>query len=216
MVAGLSAPRYQEMALLYPRSKNLQSQLSEYFIVLVRFCHQLLGMSKKSILGQLLSFPNESELRSYQSELDQWANSMREEVNLLTGQNIQEQSFSIKSLLRSSEIQAHRQRQKARVRILNTLSAYDHQTTWKEIRKVGNSTLFSQMSEYQDWKAGASSCTVVFAGKLGSGKSVLLANIIDDLNLDAMSATCPVAYFFCRHDISESLKSDTVICSLAR
>lgn len=35
MTVGRSTPRYQEMALLYPRSKGLQSHLSEYFIVVV-------------------------------------------------------------------------------------------------------------------------------------------------------------------------------------
>lgn len=53
-------------------------------------------------------------------------------------------------------------------------------------------------------------------GKLGSGKSVLLANIVDDLNLHTQNAKYPVAYFFCRYDITESLEARTVIGSLAR
>lgn len=53
-------------------------------------------------------------------------------------------------------------------------------------------------------------------GKLGSGKSVLLANIVDDLNLEPRSSKCPVAYFFCRHDVSESLRARTIIGSLVR
>ncbi|KAK3376466.1 NACHT domain protein [Lasiosphaeria ovina] len=216
MVAGRSAPRYQHMALLYPRSKNLQSQLSEYFIVIVRFCHHLLAMSKKSIFGQLLSFPSDSELKSYQSDLDQWANAMREEVRLLMARNFEEQSSGLKSLIQFSESQSHRQRQKARLRVLEACSTYDHQTTWKEIRKAGTTALFSQMPAYEQWKTGPESCTLVCRGKLGSGKSVMMANIIDDLHLDVQTSQCPVAYFFCRYDISDSLKARTVICSLAR
>jgi len=45
---------------------------------------------------------------------------------------------------------------------------------------------------------------------------VLLANMIDDLNLHILDSGVPVAFFFCRHDISESLKASTVIGSLAR
>jgi hypothetical protein len=39
-------------------------------------------------------------------------------------------------------------------------------------------------------------------GKLRSGKSVLLVNIINDLNLNV--DTTPVTYFFCQHDGTSS------------
>ncbi|KAH7125030.1 hypothetical protein B0J13DRAFT_414320, partial [Dactylonectria estremocensis] len=216
MIVGRSAPRYEKMALLYPRSKILQSHLSEYFIVVVHLCHQLLKLTKKSILGQLVSFPSDSDMKNYHSELDQWASSIREEVSLLMGQTIEEQSSRFKTLLRFSESKSHRQRLKGHVSVLDSCSTYDYQTTWKEIRKVGNATLFNQSPEYQGWKVRADSCTLVCKGKLGSGKSVLLANIIDDLNLHVQSTERPVAYFFCCHEISESLKARTVFGSLAR
>ncbi|KAH7124731.1 hypothetical protein EDB81DRAFT_911957, partial [Dactylonectria macrodidyma] len=41
-------------------------------------------------------------------------------------------------------------------------------------------------------------------------------NIVDDLNLHVQSTERPVAYFFCCHDISESLKARIVFSSLAR
>ena len=56
----------------------------------------------------------------------------------------------------------------------------------------------------------------MYSGKLSSGKSVLLANIVDDLNLHVENTDTSVTYFFCRHDMSESLKARTVIGSLAR
>ncbi|KAH6874161.1 hypothetical protein B0T10DRAFT_587963, partial [Thelonectria olida] len=204
------------MALLCPRSKILQSHLSEYFIVVVHLCHKLLKLTKKSILGQLVSFPSDSDMKNYQSELDQWASLIREEVSLLMGQTIEEQSSRFKTLLRFSESELHRKRLKAHVRVLDSCSTYDYQKTWKEIRKAGNAALFNQNPEYQGWKVRTDSCTLVCKGKLGSGKSVLLANIVDDLNLHVQSTERPVAYFFCRHDISESLNARTVFGSLAR
>jgi ankyrin repeat domain-containing protein 50 len=93
---------------------------------------------------------------------------------------------------------------------------YDYETTWKQTRKVGNATLFNQNTEYQNWKGQADSCTLIYTGKLGSGKSVLLANIVDNLNLYIQSKNVVVAYFFCRHDSPKSLKAWTVIGSLAR
>ena len=41
MDVGRSAPRYQEIALLYPRSTKLQSYLTEYFIVVVSLYYYL-------------------------------------------------------------------------------------------------------------------------------------------------------------------------------
>ncbi|KAL3293838.1 vegetative incompatibility protein het-e-1, partial [Colletotrichum asianum] len=54
---------------------------------------------------------------------------------------------------------------------------------------------------------------MLLSGKVGAGKSVIMANIVDDLNLDKKST---LVYFFCRHDLPESLKCRTIIGSLAR
>jgi Cdc6-like AAA superfamily ATPase len=197
----------------------LQSYLSEYFLVAVRLCHQLLRLTNKSIsmLQQWKSFFSDPSMTTYQSDFDLWANLIRDEVNLLIAQKVDEQSSNVKSLLKFSTAgESFRKRLKTRLRILDSCSKYDHQTTWKEIRKVGNSTLFNQTREYQDWKIQTASSTLICTGKLGSGKSVLLANIVDDLNLHVQNKTIPVAYFFCRHDIPSSLKARTVIGSLAR
>ncbi len=106
----------------------------------------------------------------------------------------------------------------AHARVLDLCSTYDHQSAWKEIRKVSETRLFSAKPPVT--RIGKpitdSSCTFVCLGKLGSGKSVLMANIVDDLHLHAESVKHPVAYFFCRYDSSESLNPRTVIGSLAR
>jgi hypothetical protein len=93
---------------------------------------------------------------------------------------------------------------------------YDYETAWKQARKIGTTTLLNRTTEYQDWKGQVDSCTLLYTGKLGFGKSVLLANIVDDLNLHVRSKDITVAYFFCRHDIPESLRAGTVLGSLAR
>ncbi|KAF1957153.1 hypothetical protein CC80DRAFT_411842, partial [Byssothecium circinans] len=59
------------------------------------------------------------------------------------------------------------------------------------------------------------SCTLLYIGKLGLGKSILLVNIIDDLNIHTRNDTIVVAYFFCRYDIPKSLKAQTILSSLA-
>jgi ankyrin repeat domain-containing protein 50 len=220
MAVGRYAPRYQMMALLYPRSKSLQSYLSEYFIVVVRLCRQLLKFTQKSTVGQIGSSLSDSDIKSYQSELDLWAKMIKEEVLLMMAKRIEaegqeESRFRALStkFYDSSSIQ---RKLKTNLRVLDICSIYDHVTPWKQTRKVGNSTLFNRTADYQAWKDRTDSCTHIYTGKLGSGKSVLLANIVDDLNLHVESKNITVAYFFCRHDILASLKAQTVLGSLAR
>ena len=220
MSVGRSAPRYQRMALLYSRSRTLQSLLLEYFIVVVRLCHHLLRASKKSLIKHMMSFTADSELTNYQVELESWANSIKEEVTFLMSQDLNEQSSRFKSLPVFSVAEMHRRRLKAKIRVLESCSVYDYQTSWKEIRKKGSATLFHSAQEYQQWRQKAHSASLVYTGKLGAGKSVLMANIVDDLHLHAHSAKAadkvPVAYFFCRYDDTESLKAQTIFGSLVR
>ena len=56
--------------------------------------------------------------------------------------------------------------------------------------------------------------TVLLSGKLGAGKTVLLANVIDDLN--RRSASRYIAYFFCRADDRESQRARTLVGCVAR
>jgi ankyrin repeat protein len=194
----------------------LQSYLREYFIEVVKLCHHLLRFTNKSILGQMASFQIDSELKARQSGLERWAALIKEEVSLLMAQSIEEQGYRSSALWRSSRLEAHYQRLNTRLRVLDFCSTYEHQKPWKELRKAGNAAFFYQMPEYQCWRAKAESCTLVCTGMLGAGKSVLLANVVDDINLHVQGTNTPVAYFFCTHDNLESLQARTVLCSLAR
>ncbi|CZR53656.1 uncharacterized protein PAC_03536 [Phialocephala subalpina] len=220
MVLGRSAPRYQRMASLYPLSNILQSSLSEYFIVLVGLCHHLLKFTKKSAVGQFVASLSDIDLKMAQSELEIWANSIKEEVDILLAQTIEgEAGENTRFRTLSSKFSENEEYHKSletKLRALDSCSTYDYETTWKQIRKIGNTTLFDRSIEYQSWKTSTNSSTLICTGKLGSGKSVLLANAIDDLNLYVQGKDIVVAYFFCRHDIPDSLKARSVINSLAR
>jgi hypothetical protein len=68
MEVGRLAPRHERMALLYPRSEDLQSCMCEYFIVVVNLCHKLLKFTKKSSLGQFKASVADGDLKSSQSK----------------------------------------------------------------------------------------------------------------------------------------------------
>jgi ankyrin repeat domain-containing protein 50 len=204
------------MAILYPQSRSLQSHLLEYFIIVVRLCHRLLNFTQKSALKQFASTLSDSNLKSFQSELENRANAIKEEVSLLMAKDIHEITGIRALLLRDSESASRQRKLKTKLRVLDACSRYKHQTTWNQTRKIGTTSLFHQNVEYQNWKGRADSCSLIYTGKLGSGKSVLLANIVEDLNISIQDKSTPVAYFFCRHDIQESSKARTIIGSLAR
>jgi ankyrin repeat domain-containing protein 50 len=218
MAVGRSAPRYQEMANLYPRSMRLQASLSEYFLVSVELCHQLLKLTRKSIFGQLVSFLSESDLKTFKSNFELWATSIKEEITLLGAQSMESQRTQISALSLFSRSETYHRRLGTHNRILDACSKYDYQASWKRIRKNGNVTLLTGTLEYQDWKMRVTSSTLLWLGPLGSGKSVLLANIIDDLSLMPIiqHKKAFLAYFFCRNNISESLEARTILGSLAR
>lgn len=220
MAVGRSAPRFQTLALLYPKSKTLQSQLSEYSIVVVHLCQQILRFAGKSAIGQFASTITDFDIKKYQDDLSSLANSIKEEVSVLMAISVEDEALKNSRFramaFKQSELALHQQTLRTRIDVLDSCSKYDHKTVWKQTRKIGNSTLFNLANEYKDWKRGTYSKTLIYLGKLGSGKSVLLANVVDDIHLSTQDENTVVAYFFCRYDIPESLIARTVIGSLTR
>lgn len=106
------------------------------------------------------------------------------------------------------------ERVKSCVAFLDACSQYDHRTPWKQSRKHGTTSILKSCDQYQQWKTSQSTtASLIVHGKLGAGKSVLLANIVDDLNLQDNTI---VLYLFSRHDDLSSLKARTILGSLIR
>jgi ankyrin repeat protein len=213
MDIGRAAPRYQAIALLYPRSKKLQSYLSEYFILVVQLCRYLFKYGQKSSVRQFTSSLSDSHLKGFQTDLDKWANSIKEHMRLVEAQ---ESSRSRAVTMDLFIFNSYQRKHEAKMQVLDFCSKYDHETTWKQIRKLGNSSFHTQRLEYQQWRDSSLPSTLMCTGKLGSGKSVLLANIVDDLNLTSEKEQSMIGYFFCKYDVSESLQARTIIGSLVR
>ena len=187
--------------------------------MVVSLCHKLLKFTQRSTVGQLAVGLGSLDINTYQAELEQWANSIKEELSILMAERIEreaQENWRVRALLiKNSASKSELRRWKINQRVLASLSIHDFEKTWKQTRKVGNTTLFNRNTAYQDWKARGDSCTLMYTGKLGSGKSVLLANMVDDLNLDIQNKATRVAYFFARYDTPESLEARTVMSSLA-
>lgn len=220
MTVGRSAPRFERMALLYPKSRDLQSSLSEYFIVVVQMCHDVVNFTRKSKLQKISASVYDSNFTKYQADLESWGRAIKDEVDFLVSKKIHEEAEANSHLrdvaARLFKTSSHQQKLLARQRVLEFCSDYDPTTVWKQIRKAGNTIFFRQSAEYQNWKERAISGTLIYTGKLGSGKSVLLANIVDDLHMHDPGDKVLVSFFFCRYDMPETLKAQNIIGSISR
>ena len=228
MRIGRTCPRYQEFGLLYPESTRLQNALCEYFVVIVCLCKQAVIFLKKPFLSQLSSSllrPFESEFGVFHQDLESLASGIREEVSLASNQAQQDEAaqmskfraFTLKKLSDTStrDLGETRtwKRKKAELLFLNACSVYDYEKSWKQARKRGNTHWICHDEGYKRWKQEKVSSTLWCTGILGSGKTVLSANVVEDLTI---TTTAVVAYFFCRHDEVESLQARTIIGSVAR
>ena len=217
MQIGRHAPRYQSMAVLYPQSKELRDHLFEYYIVVVHLCRHILKFVQKSNLDQMISSLGDATLKSCQSELELWANAIKGDIDTLMAKSIEDErgkNSSFRALWNKTA--SHHQKTARKLQVLDACSKYDYQMAWKQTRKLGTATLFKSDPEYQAWRSSTKSGTLVYTGRLGSGKSVSMANMVDDIHLHLSNSNIPVAFFFCRHDNLESLKARTIIGCLAR
>ncbi|RDH21211.1 ankyrin [Aspergillus niger ATCC 13496] len=213
MAVGRSAPRYQLMGVVYPKSQRLRTSMLEYFITVVQLCHHVIKLSRKTAFGQWASTMT-TPLKGYQSDLELWAAAIKEEVNLLMVQQLsleaEDNSWFRSQVTKRFESQSYARRLKARQRVLDACSTYYYEQDWKRIRKLGTTSILETSAVYANWKAQQSP-----QGLQSRTLSVILANMVDDLNLE-VERKAVVAYFFCQHDSTQSLAPKTVIGSLAR
>ena len=236
MNVGLSSPRFEKYALLYPTSTTLQKELCNYYSVVVNLCAKILLFVRKPFIKQVASAlrkPFDVEFATFQKDLLRLGTAVKEEVSLAAKQ--QQSLDSIEgarerkenSLFRASEAvfrrvtanelaQARKWREgKIRSRFLNACSKYNVETTLNQARKKGASTWIFETEEYPQWKSIGESSTLLCSGIVGAGKTVLTANVVEDLTLNRPLDSF-VSYFFSRSDEAASLKAREIIGSLAR
>jgi ankyrin repeat protein len=168
-------------------------------------------------LGAALS---DSSLAKYSSEIDSWSKTIQEEVHYLMARRTEEEAEATSRFRNASSLffrsASAQQKAHVRQRILEYCCQFDYMAPWKRSRKSGNTTLFQKCAHYKSWKGQRYPSTLIYTGKVGAGKSVMLANMVDDLHLHAAGASMALAFFFARHDIPETLKARTVVGSLAQ
>ena len=217
MEIGRSSPRYQNLALLYSCSDKIKRDPAEYFVVVVKICQQFVEFSKKSKFVQLTTSVFDTRLRQSESDLKQYAAYIKDEVETLNTKTMVYESRENSRMRALIDMKHHtrkiQQKLKRRSDYLSACTDYDHETPWKRARKRGNTTWFATEQAYLEFKSCGTSLTLVLSGKVGSGKTVLAANLVDDLILSGGGTVC---YFFISHNITNSCQSETILRSLCR
>jgi hypothetical protein len=207
---------------------GLQKALCEYFVVVIELCQQAVLFIRKPFFSQFSSSvlkPFQSEFGHFENDLGRLATTIREEASLAskqaqsdeTKENFKFRALAVKfSDKVAQELQEARRLKslKAKSQFLDACSTYNHQTAWKQARKSGTTSWIYNKEEYKRWRQEPASSILWCTGILGSGKTVLSANVVENLMLTAPAAV--ISYFFCKYDEAESLKARTIIGSVAR
>lgn len=201
MRLGTSWTLHKDFAQLFPASEVLQAYFCEYLISLMKLCNKAVVFCQKNTRAQLLSSLGssfDSEFGPLQKELDQW------------GCLIQQQSQFLATKLAATE--QNDRLQDFKQRVLTLLSPYqsDYETRWRRQRKKGTCEWIFDAPSFKDWKSTQRSATLSIHGKLGSGKTVSMANIVARMNIDH-----PCSYVFCATQEPTSLKATNILGSIA-
>jgi len=204
---------------------------------MVDFCGKIVVFSQKSLLSQLatpLTSLLDKDFQSFEATIRQWSSMIEKRVTFLASESQLQTAGRVREMLLSSakaESQRHRKRKLQVLRSLcSTQMQYD--LAWRRQRKKGTARWVLGEGEFRAWRTSNGSSTLSISGKLGCGKSVLMATIVGDLHggspatlrNEPSGPALPggpaqdidtVASFFCQYNIQHSLEARSIIGSIA-
>lgn len=216
---GRTAPRHAELACIYPGKGRLHSAMMEYSIVVVDLCKSFFHPSPlQRLTTSLKTAITDPQLQKIKSSLATLSKEISEEVIVLQSRKLEEtdKGSGIRSLIpRISASDQRRRRIRERVNWLDACGDYDYERQRNLTRRSGNSDYFLHDASYLKWRDWSGPNTLICEGKLGSGKSVLMANMVDDLLLHNTNETHTTAFFFVSDDTAGN-HARTALGSLSR
>ncbi|KAM3457747.1 hypothetical protein MY3296_000820 [Beauveria thailandica] len=116
------------------------------------------------------------------------------------------------------EQQLRRKAREERQRLLESLSSHEYRTPfWEACKKRQRDTaewIFA-VPEFKRWHDGSGPSLLWCSGKIGSGKTVLCANVVNHIFLHK-SLHDTATFFFVNRDNADSLQAETLIRSIIR
>ncbi|KAI0898812.1 hypothetical protein F4806DRAFT_455691 [Annulohypoxylon nitens] len=237
------SPRFDEYRLLFPFSAQLQAAICDFHAALVDCCRAILVMTRRSWSVQLiqsLTTSFEAEVQSHAKILKKKADIVRFAIEFSKAetdskeQKLQERERKsasnhrrlLSTIMGNEFKKAQEWRTQVDVvrtgekmqRILDFISTYDPVPAYKQAqskRYPGTGEWLTHSSELIHWKSANQSSVLFLSGKIGSGKTILAANVVDNL-LSGRSTSQAVFFFFPRFDNKSSLQAETILRSIIR
>ncbi|CAG8909864.1 unnamed protein product [Penicillium egyptiacum] len=198
----------------------------------------------KHTLSSILS-PFESEFKSFLDQLDEATHKIDLEVSLASKQADQQakklleyesqqnstfrplaRNFYKKALKQQGDasqwrmVKEKREMAKLKTSIRDNLSPINHVSPWTQAMKQRVPTTaewFQKELVFDKWKDDPKSAILWGLGTIGMGKTVLMSNVVAQLQLHAARKSNEVvSYYFCRVDNEASLSARNILGSLAR
>ncbi|EGX52000.1 hypothetical protein AOL_s00043g734 [Orbilia oligospora ATCC 24927] len=238
---GRLCPQFDRFSKLFPKHKELQSAICDFYAIVVDFFREALLFLYSSVLKQLAvaTFrPFEEKFSDIFKSLDLAKNTIDREITLSSEQELQVDRVNNAQLrtdvrdlcyftrvnyqyYHDGQVQLNEEAQRSkRERILQNISRYSYYTELTnnlQKRIEGSGLWIYKTPEYESWANSPKSCGLWYHGIPGFGKSVLTSGVIDTL-LELSRSSRPkqyrVAYFFCTFTTASSLLAYTILSSL--
>lgn len=228
MRLGQSSAIHRELVQLFPNSIELKTYTCEYLIVLVDLCQKIVTHEAKGVVAQLASAISiDKDFSDFEARLTAWAALINDKTTALNSRAIIETRDSVSWLQKRAQGTTETRQDEAtarRLELANFLSPDqdDFDRIWRRERKKGTVKWVFQSKEFYTWLGCLGQLgpfqdkVLVVTGPLGSGKTVLMANIVAHLQLNLEdNSSILAASFFCHHSDSRTLKPEVILGSLA-
>ncbi|PYI22891.1 purine and uridine phosphorylase [Aspergillus violaceofuscus CBS 115571] len=106
--------------------------------------------------------------------------------------------------------------------LLERISNYDHDKVHRRLaykRLPGTTQWFLNHATFKSWLTGLDQSSLWCSGKIGSGKSIIAASVVEVVKYRALensSYHCPTVFFYCENEHSGSLQAFYILASLIR
>ncbi|KAM0323944.1 hypothetical protein ACHAQA_008525 [Verticillium albo-atrum] len=238
MRIGKMVTAQTNLVQLFPSCHELHGFLCEYLIVIVNLCHKVVTFMNQSYTSKIWSSLTTSfdrEFTTFEGDLQGWAALINNQWKVLLTQSQQRMerqgssALSItKSIHRSFSKKSAYDNQLQIISAIRQLSPHQDEftNTWRRERKKGSCRWLFEEPSYVEWSSRKSLVPplIWIWGHLGSGKTVLMANVVANLTETATASPASglsqgsprpyIASFFCQYHNKKSLQPDTIIKSI--
>ncbi|CAH0042172.1 unnamed protein product [Clonostachys rhizophaga] len=236
-------PIFEEYQALFPTSKRVQEALCKFYVSIIQCCKHAVEAIQRPWQTQILNIFRQSFDKEFESDILSIRNNgkqVKEEIKLAQiqmerqYQELQKLSQAVvrsdlRNIMSGSKLVNERledikmtqylhKTRKRDQRLLESLSTHDYSTPLKEACKIRNcntATWIFSTPEFTSWTIQQGTSLLWCSGKIGSGKTVVTASVIQHLFMTKHKSIC-ITYFFAQYHDAQSLKAETILRSIVR